>query len=123
MTRRGHRGGWKALATIVVAAGFALALAGLGSQAASGQGARASKVPTVGIVEFAFKPATLRVTAGSSVTFSNRSKVVHTATREGSFDTGTIAPGKSATVRFKRRGTFAYVCTIHPAMHGKIVVE
>ena len=57
------------------------------------------------------------------MTFANRSKVAHTATREGSFDTGVIAPGESATVGFKRRGTFTYACTIHPRMHGKIVVD
>ena len=33
-----------------------------------------------------------------------------------------INSGKSAAVRFQRKGTFAYHCKIHPFMHGKIVV-
>src|SRR6476659_3808020 len=47
----------------------------------------------------------------------------HTATKAGSFDTKGIAPGKSKTVQFDKRGTFAYHCKIHPFMKGKIVVE
>ena len=124
MTQTGHHGGWRALALLAALAGFALALIGIGGQAdAAGGAAHASKAPTVGIVDFTFKPATLTVGVGSRVTFANRSKVVHTATRKGGFDTGTIAPGKSAAVSFKRKGAFSYMCSIHPAMRGKIVVD
>ena len=111
-------------ALVVAIAAFGSALVGLGSQAAAaGDTARTSRAGAVNIVDFAFKPGTLTIAKGSSVTFANRSKVAHTATREGSFDTGVIKPGKSATVAFKRKGTFAYECMIHPSMHGKIIVE
>ncbi len=103
---------------------FGLLLTGIYSTAAAAGGtATASKVARVGIDNFAFHPPTLTVAKGSQVTFSNSSKVTHTATRNGAFDTGLIKPGKSATVRFKQKGTFAYHCTIHPSMHGKIVVN
>jgi plastocyanin len=84
-------------------------------------GASASK--GVSIVNFAFKPGTLTVKHGARVTFSNTSNTTHTATKGGSFDTKQIAPGKSKTVQFNQRGTFAYHCKIHPFMKGKIVVE
>jgi plastocyanin len=103
----------------------ALALAGF---AASGGGAaeptaKASGAKTVSIVSFAFHPGTLKVKRGARVAFTNTSNTTHTATKAGSFDTNGIAPGKSKTVQFNKRGTFAYHCKIHPFMKGKIVVE
>jgi len=77
----------------------------------------------VDIVNFAFKPATLKVTPGTRVVFANTSSATHTATRTNGFDTGSIKPGKSAGVRFQREGTFRYHCEIHASMRGKIVVD
>jgi plastocyanin len=85
--------------------------------------ASASGSKSVSIVSFAFKPGTLNVKRGVRVTFANTSNTTHTATKGGSFDTKNIAPGKSKTVQFKQRGTFAYHCKIHPFMKGKVVVE
>ena len=85
--------------------------------------AQASRTAAVEIVGFNFKPATVRIAKGSSVAFSNSSDVQHTATKAGSFDTGRIKPGKSVAVRFAQKGSFAYHCTIHPFMKGKVVVE
>jgi plastocyanin len=102
---------------------FALALIGLqGGTAAAGLTAQTSRAGSVEINHFAFHPPTLRVAKGGTVTFSNASKVTHTATG-GNFDTGFIKPGKSVAVRFKQKGTFAYHCEIHPLMHGKIIVN
>ena len=78
---------------------------------------------SVDISGFAFHPPTLTVGAGTRVAFVNSDSTAHTATRAGSFDTGRIKPGSAAVVRFGHRGTFAYHCTIHPSMHGKIVVK
>jgi len=77
----------------------------------------------VKIKGFKYKPATLRIRRGTGVVFVNRDSARHTATRRGSFDTGTLRKGKAATVSFKRRGTYRSMCTIHPFMHGKIVVR
>lgn len=125
-TAGGH---WRARWAFVIVMGIiALALAWLdGSPAAAGEasagGATASRAKTVQIANFAFKPASLTVARGTRVTFSNTDGAPHTATRAGSFDTGTLRSGRSASVRFGRSGTFAYKCTIHPSMRGKIVVR
>ncbi len=120
-TRPKQRGRWIGLIVALVV--FALALAGLGGQAASaGEGARASRAVTVSIFDLGYRPATLKVGVGSRVVFANTGKLTHTATRR-SFDTGLIKPGKSVAIAFKSRGTFAYHCEIHPSMHGKIVVD
>ena len=85
--------------------------------------AQASGAKTVSIVNFAFKPGTLTVKRGASVGFSNTtSGTTHTATG-ANFDTKNIAPGTTKTVRFNKKGTFAFHCKIHPFMKGKIVVE
>jgi hypothetical protein len=58
------------------------------------------------------------------VTWTNGDGVGHTATADGgSFDTGTIGGGGSDSVTFSTAGTFAYHCTIHPAMTGTISVQ
>lgn len=85
--------------------------------------ATASGAKRVDIDHFAFNPHTLTVERGARVAFANSSNVAHTATRAGSFDTGHIKPGTSVVVRFDHKGTFAYHCSIHPFMKGKIVVE
>jgi plastocyanin len=103
-------------AFVAMLAVAALLLTALGS-------AGASPTKSVDIANFKFQPKTLHVTVGTQVDFSNDSKVTHTATRAGAFDTGRIKPGKSVLVKFTQKGTFAYHCTIHPFMHGTIVVE
>ena len=100
---------------------FALVATDRGS--AAGPSAAASAAKSVSIVNFAFKPGTLTVKRGARVAFTNTANTAHTATKGGSFDTKRIEPGKTKTVQFNQRGTFAYHCKIHPSMKGKIVVE
>jgi|SRR6187551_3010957 len=103
---------------------FVLAVALIAIQAApaTAPGAEASRAKTVDISHFEFHPKTLSVGKGGRVIFSNSSGTNHTATDAGAFDTGKIKAGRSVAVRFERRGTFNYHCSIHPFMHGKIVV-
>jgi plastocyanin len=108
---------------IVVSLAIAAAL--LASQAASASQAgpaQASGAKTVDISHFEFHPPALDVAKGTRVVFSNSSGTAHTATDKGAFDTGRIKAGSSVAVRFTQKGTFSYHCTIHPFMHGKIVV-
>ena len=123
VTARAQRG-WQIAAIAIAVIVFVLALIGIRSGAASaGTTAQASRAASVEIVSFAFKPGTLTIGAGSKVVFSNTSSRAHTATRRGSFDTGRIRAGRSATIAFNHRGTFPYHCKIHPFMKGKIVVD
>lgn len=111
----------KALASV---AAVALALIVVQVAPASTSGAAtASAAKSVGIRNFSYHPGKLTVSKGAQVVFSNSDGIAHTATDRGVFDTGHIKPGKSVAVRFTQKGTFAYHCTIHPFMHGKIVVR
>jgi plastocyanin len=78
----------------------------------------------VKIAGFAFAPDPVTVKVGDSVQWTNGDGASHTATADdGSWDTGTIAGGSSASVTFDTAGTFAYHCAIHRTMHGTLVVE
>jgi len=110
----------------------AIALLGVVALLAAGQASAGGDHPTarrsgphatVAISEFKFKPFKLTVARGARVTFSNRDSVAHEPSKAGSFDTGAIAPGKSKSVRLAKPGTYRYVCSIHPFMHGKIIVR
>jgi plastocyanin len=78
----------------------------------------------VAISGFAFSPPSLTINVGDRVTWTNSDAVAHTATATGgAFDTGDIGQGQSASVRFTKAGTYAYVCTPHPSMTGTIRVR
>lgn len=118
------RRGRQAIAIALASGVFALALIGIwGGAASADDSARASRTSTVTIPAFKFQPATVTVSRGSKVRFSNTSGTTHTATRKGSFNTGRIKSGNSATVQFNGKGSFAYHCSIHPFMKGKVVVD
>jgi plastocyanin len=78
----------------------------------------------VDIAGQAFDPASVTVSIGDSVTWTNADGVAHTATADdASFDTGNIAAGGSDSITFATAGSFPYHCTIHPAMTGTITVQ
>jgi plastocyanin len=81
----------------------------------------AAKPSTVAIASFAFKPATLRTTVGSVVTWRNSDPAPHTATGK-QFSSPQLGKGATFRHRFARAGTYAYVCALHPGMTGKVVV-
>jgi plastocyanin len=91
----------------------------------SSQSKRTGGPGSVGIANFKFAPASLTVSPGARVTVANHDSTAHTATADQgqSFDTGDIDPGSSATITLSKPGTYAYHCSIHPFMHGTLVVR
>jgi plastocyanin len=80
--------------------------------------------------ELKFDPAELTVKAGADVrvTFENRASVPHNLTFQAPINVATstvVAPGTSETVQFKApaAGEYPFVCTLHPGMGGKLIVE
>ena len=106
-----RRAGWRAVAALV--GGLAVGLA---------PGTASAADESVSIEGFAFSPATVTITEGDTVTWSNADGVAHTATGDG-FDTERLDPGQDASITFSTAGTFAYLCAIHPQMTGTVVVE
>lgn len=80
----------------------------------------------VTIDEFKFQPATVTITVGDTVTWTNdQADVPHTATAKtgATFDSGSLATGDTYSETFDTAGTISYFCKIHPNMTGTIVVE
>jgi plastocyanin len=81
----------------------------------------AAGVNGVTIVNFAFDPETLVVSAGTKVTFTNTDGAAHTATAsDKSFDSGNLGQGQSFDVTVTK--SIDYFCNIHQYMTGKIEV-
>jgi plastocyanin len=80
--------------------------------------------PTVHIRDEQFVPATLTVKAGETVTFVNDDDDAHTATADDkSWDSDGLNQGQRWTHAFTTAGNVTYHCTVHPTMHGTIVVR
>jgi plastocyanin len=82
------------------------------------------------IRDFAFYPDTLRVAAGTRVTWVNCEPAAiesHTSTADDTADdtwnSGPIAPGESFFHIYTATGTNGYFCIPHPFMIGAIIVE
>ncbi len=88
--------------------------------APSGDAVRSAEVE---IEDFSYRPDPVTIEEGGKVIWKNRDSVPHTATAaDGSFDTGTIEEDKIKSETFKQPGTYEYVCSIHPRMHGTVEV-
>ena len=84
----------------------------------------AAPVVAVAVRSLAFTPATLEVTAGTTVEWTNDDPLPHTVTAAGGgFDSGLIESGRKWRRTFPVPGTYRYTCTPHPFMRGTIVVK
>jgi plastocyanin len=78
-----------------------------------------------------YDPSPLTVKTGTSVTWANKDSTIHTVTsglpENGDvgtlFDSSLINPGMTFVHVFDKQGTFDYSCTLHPFMHGQIIVK
>lgn len=78
----------------------------------------------ISIARFAFVPATLTISAGQSITWTNSDPVDHTATSDDKlWDSGSLGPDGMFSMTFSQPGTYAYHCTIHPFIRGTVVVQ
>ena len=74
------------------------------------------------IRNFAYSPATVSVKAGTTVKWKNAYAAPHTITA-GSAGSDVLNRNGTYSRKFTRRGTWAYICALHPAMKGKVVVK
>jgi plastocyanin len=124
--------------TVAALAVGVLSLAGCSaSRPPTGSGMPSMSMPTMSVTSpaapvsgdqvnidgFAFVPATLTVRAGGTVTWTNHDEEPHTVVAsDGSFHSPGMGTGAKFSHAFTAVGTFDYVCSIHPMMHGTVVV-
>jgi len=71
-----------------------------------------------------YDPKMLTVKAGTTVTWINEDRVVHTVTaRDRGFNSGNMQKGERWSFTFTEPGQYDYYCIPHPWMTGKIIVE
>jgi plastocyanin len=112
---------------LLLVAAVAIIAAACNGSGPSAYGAPASTAATTTnaatIKGFSFQPEVLKVKVGAKVTWTNDDTVAHTVTADTtSFASGNLQPGGSFSFTFTRPGTYAYHCSIHPSMHGSVVV-
>lgn len=79
---------------------------------------------SVDIRGFAFSPATLTVSKGTTVTWTNNDSVAHTVTATGpSSFSANIRPRDALILTFNMEETFNYRCSLHPSMVGTVEVK
>jgi len=78
----------------------------------------------VRVDNFTFGPDTLTVPVNSTVTWVNKDDVPHTiASSDRVFKSKALDTDDKYSYTFAKVGTYAYYCSIHPKMVGKIVVQ
>jgi plastocyanin len=114
-----------------------LLVAGAGLPATADSTTSASPTGTVGstpppdevhveVVDFRFDPATVGVERGGTVVFDFVGQAHHTATDSSGlqlYDSGSVgAGGPSTSFTFEAAGVYAFVCTPHTGMGGRVQV-
>ena len=107
---RSRTGGWLATLALVLVGGYA---------------AWAAPAPvTVEVKEFKFRPESLTVAPGTTVTWRNGDEDPHTITStEGVFQSPALVNADRFSYTFTKPGTYHYFCKIHPHMRADVVVR
>lgn len=96
----------------------------VGLMAVQAQNTPASAKPEMVIQNFAFQPKELKVKVGTTVKFTNKDALAHSATADDkSFDARLLEQNQSKEIRFAKAGTFKLHCGLHPSMTATIVVS
>ena len=80
---------------------------------------------SVSLRNLAFSPASIQVTPGATVQFTNNDGIEHNITFSNSSVSDPIdfSTGSRSVVMPTTTGTYAYHCTIHAGMAGTIAVQ
>jgi plastocyanin len=86
--------------------------------------APAAAGPTVKIDNFVFGPTALTVTVGTTVTWINQDDIPHTVVaNDKTFRSKVLDSEERFAFTFTKPGEFAYFCSLHPHMVGKVIVK
>ena len=78
----------------------------------------------VKIDNFSFAPETVKVSVGTTVTWTNRDDIPHTVvSTDGVFKSKVQDTDEKFSYTFTKAGTYSYYCSVHPKMTGKVVVQ
>ena len=114
-------GSRRAFNTTVLAVGMMLGTAGaVYAPSALAQ----SRVHTIVIKAMKFSPEVLEVKPGDIIVWENKDAFPHTAVAENAaFKSPEIASDGSWKTTMHKKGTYAYICTLHPTMKATLIVK
>jgi plastocyanin len=92
------------------------------SASSAGSGSAAASPAVIAIKDFAFTTPT-SVSPGAKITVRNMDSTAHTVTADSgnAFDDA-ASPGQSTFTAPTKPGSYPFHCSIHPEMHGVLVV-
>jgi plastocyanin len=91
----------------------------------------AAGAAAVDIKDLAYSPSTIQVSQGDTVTWTNSEEIMPHDVASGLagqadmgqlFASEILTPGQSFAVTFAEPGEFVYLCKLHPAMTGVVLV-
>jgi plastocyanin len=86
-------------------------------------GGAATEPGHVNVVDSSFKPKTISIAVGDTVTWDFKGDLQHNVIDEdGTFKSKTKGKGYTFTHTFNSAGTYDYVCTLHSGMTGTVEV-
>ena len=115
--------------SVSIAAFIAVAVLGIAASGARSSVLAAQQKPQSGEVKidnFSFGPASLTISVGSTVTWTNRDDIPHTVVSADDpkvFKSKVLDTDEKFSFTFTKAGTYAYFCSVHPKMTGKVVVQ
>ncbi len=103
-----------------------LGVAALGAKNSAVAAQQKAQNAEVKIDNFSFGPAALTVPVGSAVTWTNHDDIPHTVVSTDdpkAFKSKVLDTDEKFSFTFTKAGTYAYFCSIHPKMTGKVIVQ
>jgi plastocyanin len=87
-------------------------------------GAAAAAERDIALDNFSFSPGDTAVTAGSTITWTNRDDVPHNVVEtQGRFKSPVLDTDGRFSHRFDAPGVYSYYCSLHPKMTGRVTVS
>lgn len=115
--------------SVSVAVFIAVAVLGVAALGAKNSVVAAQQKPQgaeVKIDNFSFGPASLNVSLGTTVTWTNRDDIPHTVVSTDDpkvFKSKVLDTDERFSFTFTKAGTYSYFCSVHPKMTGKVIVQ
>ena len=116
----------RSVSVAVFIAVVVLGIAALGAKNSAVAAPQKTQSAEVKIDNFSFGPADLTVSAGSTVTWTNRDDIPHTVVSSDdpkAFNSKVLDTDEKFSFTFTKAGTYSYFCSIHPKMTGKVIVQ
>ncbi len=83
--------------------------------------ALAASTAQVQIKDYKFQPAEVTIQKGGTITWTNADTAVHDVKFKDS-ESPDLKKGGQYSRTFDKPGTYDYLCEVHPAMKGRVIV-